>query len=391
MKIVIDEKIPFIKGVFEPWADVVYSPGRAIDSAMVSDADALIVRTRTRCDRRLLEGSRVRIIASATIGFDHLDTSWLEKAGIRWVNAPGCNSGSVMQYITAALFHLASRHSLDLPSLTLGVVGVGNVGAKVVRAAKAIGMTVLQNDPPRQRRDGGEEFLPLERVLTESDILTLHVPLTTDGVDRTMHLIDSTSLARLKRSCIVVNTSRGEVVDNNALRVALEEKRLRGAVLDVWEGEPETDRRLVELVDIATPHIAGYSVDGKANATVNSVRQVAAALGIPLHDWAPASLPPPSEPLIDLNRHPDAKNPREPESGFTHNRFEKSSLELVASAVRHTYPLEDDDRLFRNDTGKFEYLRDNYRIRREYGSYIVKSPDPAARQILTDLGFKIMQ
>ncbi|MCA1741576.1 MAG: erythronate-4-phosphate dehydrogenase, partial [Bacteroidales bacterium] len=223
MKVVIDEKIPYVKGVFEPWADVVYSPGRAIDAQMVADADALIVRTRTRCDSRLLAGSKVKIVASATIGFDHLDTAWLEKSGIRWVNAPGCNSGSVMQYITAALFLLATKHSLDLPSLTLGVVGVGNVGSKVVRVAKALGMRVLQNDPPRQWREGVKEFLPLEKLLAESDILTLHVPLTLEGEDMTRHLVNSASLARLKKNSILINTSRGEVVDNAALRVALEE------------------------------------------------------------------------------------------------------------------------------------------------------------------------
>ena len=181
MKIIIDDKIPFIKGVFERWADVVYSRGNAIDAGMVADADALIVRTRTRCDSRLLQGSKVKIVASATIGFDHIDTAWLDTAGIKWANAPGCNSGSVMQYVTSALFFLAEKHSLDLRSMTLGVVGVGNVGSKVVRAAKAIGMKVLQNDPPRQRREGGNEFLPLETLIAESDILTLHVPLTSEG------------------------------------------------------------------------------------------------------------------------------------------------------------------------------------------------------------------
>ncbi len=224
MKIVIDENIPFIKGVFEPWGDVVYSPGRAIDAAMVADADALIVRTRTKCDSRLLKGSNVKVIASATIGFDHLDTAWIDTAGIKWVNAPGCNSESVMQYITSVLFFLAAKHSLDLRSLTLGVVGVGNVGSKVVRAARAIGMRVLQNDPPRQRREGGDEFLPLERVISESDILTLHVPLTYEGEDRTRHLINSASLARLRKNCILINSSRGEVVDNTALREALSAK-----------------------------------------------------------------------------------------------------------------------------------------------------------------------
>ena len=375
MKIVIDEKIPFIRGVFEPWAEVVYSPGRAIDAAMVADAEALIVRTRTKCDSRLLKGSRVRVIASATIGFDHLDTAWLETAGIRWVNAPGCNSGSVMQYITCVLFFLAAKHSIDLRPLTLGVVGVGNVGSKVVRAARSIGMKVLQNDPPRQRREGGDEFLPLERVISESDILTLHVPLTNEGEDRTRHLVSSASLARMRKNCIVINSSRGEVVDNAALREALSAKILSGAVLDVWEGEPETDRRLVDLTDIATPHIAGYSVDGKANATVNSVREVASVLGIPLAGWTPASLPQPAEPLIDLTGQGD----------------DETALELVARAVRHTYPVDEDDRLFRGDPGKFEYLRDNYRIRREFSSYLVKTGAPEAGQILAALGFKIVQ
>lgn len=375
MKIVIDEHIPFIKGVFEPWADVVYSPGRAIDALMVADADALIVRTRTRCDSRLLGGSRVKIVASATIGFDHLDTDWLKRAGIRWVNAPGCNSGSVMQYVTAALFLLASRHSLELSGLTLGVVGVGNVGSKVVRIAKALGMNVLQNDPPRQRREGGKEFLPLERVLSESDVLTLHVPLTFEGEDRTHHIIDGNTLPELKRDSILINTSRGEVVDNTALRISLEQRQLRGAVLDVWEGEPEADRRLIDLVDIATPHVAGYSVDGKANATVSAVREVAAVLDIPLTAWTPDSLPQPYEPVIDLLQ----------------DGFDKSAAGLIARAVKHTFPLEEDDLLFRNDPGKFEYLRDNYRIRREFGSYSVRTSDSKVRGILAEIGFNLEQ
>jgi erythronate-4-phosphate dehydrogenase len=375
MKIVIDEKIPFIRGVFEPWADVVYSPGRAIDDAMVADADALIVRTRTKCDSRLLEKSRIRIIASATIGFDHLDTKWLDQAGIKWVNAPGCNSGSVMQYVTAALLFLASRHSLDLRSLTLGVVGIGHVGSKVVTAARALGMRVLQNDPPRERREGTADFSPLDQLLDESDILTLHVPLTLEGDDRTRHLINAKTLKNLSKNCILINTSRGEVVDNTALRRALESKTIRGAVLDVWEGEPEADRQLLNLTDIATPHIAGYSVDGKANATVNSVRKTAATLGIPLLEWSPESLPLPAEPEIDLELHHAVTDP----------------VDLAGVAVRHTYRISEDDSLFRGNPEKFEYLRDNYRARREFGSYMVKNADPAAGQILSGLGFRIMK
>jgi len=375
MKIVIDEKIPFIKGVFEPWADVVYRPGSAIDNDMVADADALIVRTRTKCNSQLLKESRVKIIASATIGFDHLDTGWLDAEGIRWVNAPGCNSGSVMQYIVASLFYLALKNSFNLRSLTLGVVGVGNVGSKVVRAARAIGMKVLQNDPPRKRREGLKDFVPLEKVIAECDILTLHVPLTMQGHDRTHYLINRENLSQLKRDCIVINSSRGEVVDNIALRKALEKDIVGGTVLDVWEGEPEADRKLIDLADLATPHIAGYSVDGKSNATVNSVRKVSAALNISLNDWLPGKLPQPAEPVIDLRRY-EARN---------------TSPDLVAMAVRHTYPIGEDDHLFRSNPEKFEFLRDNYRMRREFSSFSVRVTDEEAIRILTDLGFHIIQ
>ena len=418
MKIVIDERIPFIRGAFERWADVVYSPGRNIDASMVADADALIVRTRTKCNAALLEGSKVRIVASATIGFDHIDTGWLEAHGIRWANAPGCNSGSVMQYVTSLLFFLAQKHSLNLRDLTIGIVGVGNVGSKVGRVARALGMRVLLNDPPRERREGGQgsdtattalstesatamptgvmvspvwqtetakdsrsvgmtgktEFQPLSRLLEESDILTLHVPLTREGEDKTFHLIDAEKISRMKRTAILINSSRGEVVDNISLRESLKAGLLRGAALDVWEGEPAADPELVELADIATPHIAGYSVDGKANATVSSVRTVAAVLGLPMRDWVPASLPQPAHPLIDLTATGGA-----------------APLDLVAQAVLHTYPIAEDDQLFRNGKGNFEYLRDNYRIRREFGSYCVRTTDGEAARILSELAFQIIE
>ena len=375
MKIVIDDKIPFIRGVFEPYAEVVYSAGRAITAKTVADADALIVRTRTKCNSHLLEGSNVRIIASATIGYDHIDTRWCESENIRWVNAPGCNSGSVMQYIVASLFYLAAKNSLDLRSLTLGVVGVGNVGSKVVRAAKAIGMNVLQNDPPRKRREGLKDFIPLDKLLSDSDIVTLHVPLNRNGQDKTSYLINSRNMAEMKNDSILINTSRGEVVDNRALLAALSKDQICGAVLDVWEGEPEADPALIKLVDLATPHIAGYSVDGKANATVIVVREVAETLRLPLGTWQPGSLPKPLDPLIDL----------------TVNAGKNTSAGLAGIAVNKTYPVREDDILFRGDPMKFEYFRDNYRTRREFDSYSVKVNDEDAREILSGLGFNIVQ
>jgi len=374
MKIVIDDKIPFIRGVFEPYAEVVYIAGSAINAQTVADADALIVRTRTRCNSLLLKGSSVRIIASATIGYDHIDTQWCESENIRWTNAPGCNSGSVMQYIIASLFYLAAKNSLDLRSLTLGVVGVGNVGSKVVRAAKAIGMNVLQNDPPRKRREGLKDFISLDRLLTDSDIVTLHVPLNRNGQDKTCYLINSRNLVGMKNDSILINTSRGEVVDNRALLAALSKDQIGGAVLDVWEGEPEADPALIKLVDLATPHIAGYSVDGKANATVRVVREVAETLNLPLSEWLPESLPKPQNPVIDL----------------TYNARRHTSAGLAGIAVNKTYPVSEDDILFRKEPLKFEYFRDNYRIRREFGSYSVNVNDEDAREILSGLGFNIV-
>jgi len=373
MKIVIDDKIPFIHDVFEPYAEVIYCKGSSINKELVADADALIVRTRTKCNKSLLEGSRVRIIASATIGFDHIDTVWCESAGIKWTNAPGCNSGSVKQYITASLFYLASKHSLDLRSMTLGVIGVGNVGSKVVSSAKAIGMNVLQNDPPRSRKEGPAGFVSLEKIFSESDIITIHVPYTKEGIDRTHHLINSGNLCTLKQGCYLFNSSRGEVVDNKALLEALENGTIAGTVLDVWEGEPDADRRLIARANISTPHIAGYSVDGKANGTIKAVHEVSSVLGLPLQGWKPSTLPLPGDPEIDL----------------TGAAGSCSALELAGKAVLATYPISEDDNSFKNNPEKFESLRDNYRKRREFSSYTVITDDKECSAIVTRLGFNV--
>ena len=196
MKIVCDNKIPFLRGALEPYAEVVYLPGAETTPEVVKDADAVVTRTRTRCDASLLEGSRVRAIATATIGFDHIDTTWCEAHGIAWSNAPGCNSWSVKQYISSVLAVLAQRHGLKLDTLTLGVVGVGNVGSKVAEVGRAYGMRVLLNDPPRARAEGPEAFTDLDTLLAESDIVTVHVPLTRGGEDATWHLFDAARLAR---------------------------------------------------------------------------------------------------------------------------------------------------------------------------------------------------
>ena len=257
MKIVCDNKIPFLKGVLEPYADVVYLPGKETTPEVVRDADAIITRTRTACNEALLAGSQVQVIATATIGFDHIDAAWCDAHGIYWENAPGCNSGSVRQYIASVLVTLARRYGLDLENTALGVVGVGNVGRKVAAIARALGMKVLLNDPPRARREGPDAFVSLDEICAQSDIITVHVPLSNEGEDATWHLFDAARLATLRPDQILINSSRGPVVDNAALKAVLQKSGLKAAVLDVWEGEPQLDPELVGLLALSTPHLAG--------------------------------------------------------------------------------------------------------------------------------------
>jgi erythronate-4-phosphate dehydrogenase len=264
MKIVCDDKIPYLHGVLEPYVDkVVYLPGTKISNADLLTADALIVRTRTKCTATLLENTPVRFIATATIGYDHIDTAYCDKHGIVWTNAPGCNSGSVKQYIAASLACLSNRRGFSLAGKTIGIVGVGNVGSKVFDVAKAFGMHVLLNDPPRAEKEGENMFVALDELLGKSDIITLHVPLSYEGAHKTYHLLNKKILENLQEHQIIINSSRGEVVDNTALASVLKRKRITGAVLDVWEDEPDIHRELLSLADITTPHIAGYSRDGK--------------------------------------------------------------------------------------------------------------------------------
>lgn len=355
MKIVIDNKIPFIRGVFEPYAEVVYLPGKETGPDAVKDADAIITRTRTICNESLLHGSRVKAIASATIGFDHIDTAWCESHGIAWANAPGCNSGSVEQYVACCLAGLAVRYGLRLDRMTLGVVGVGNVGSKVARAAAALGMKVLLNDPPRARREGPEGFVDLDTIVEEADVVTLHVPMEKTGPDATWHLFDSARIARLRPDQWLFNSSRGPVVDDAALKAALRKKAIAGAVLDVWEGEPDLDTELMGLLEWSTPHIAGYSADGKANGTAASVRFIASKLGLPLEGWKVESIPAPAQ---ELEFALDAQG--------------KSIQDALCEALLHTYDPGRDSDALRAAPGNFEKLRGDYPVRREPGAFTIR-------------------
>lgn len=267
MKVIIDNKIPYIKGVIEQMADeVIYLPGQAFTPDIVHDADALITRTRTHCNRTLLEGSKVRFIGTATIGFDHIDTEYCREAGIVWSNCPGCNAGAVEQYIHSILLLLQSEKGVELSQACIGIVGVGHVGNRIHRLAEELGMKVLLNDPPRAEQ-GEKGFVDLHTLAEECDIITLHTPLVKEGKHPTVHLADAHFFQSLKKRPYLINTSRGEVVDTAAILRALDRKQISGAVIDVWENEPHINLDLLHRVFIGTPHIAGYSADGKANAT----------------------------------------------------------------------------------------------------------------------------
>ena len=330
MKIVADNAIPFLKGVLEPYARVEYLPGKTIATADVRDADALIVRTRTRCDAALLEGSSVKLIATATIGFDHIDTEYCRRHGIEVATAAGCNARGVLQYVAAALVRLSRVQAWEPADKTLGIVGVGHVGSLVEAYARTWGFRVVACDPPREEREHGG-FLPLEEVACQADILTFHTPLDAS----TRHMADSRLFGLMKPGAILINSSRGEVVDGEALlRSGL------GWALDVWEHEPHLDPALLENALLATPHIAGYSEQGKANATAMSVASLARRFGLPLEGWYPPQAAP-------ARRRP-------------------ISWQELCRTIGGAYDIASESRSLKERPGDFESMRDHYAYRREY-------------------------
>jgi erythronate-4-phosphate dehydrogenase len=297
MRVVVDDNIPYLQESLRRIADVRALPASAITAETVRDADALIVRTRTRCDASLLSGSRVRFIATATIGYDHIDTAWCDRHGIVWTNAPGCNASSVCQYVRCALLLMEREGYLTLRGSTLGIVGVGHVGSRVQRMAEELGMQTLCCDPPLAEKGVGGTFHPIGELAAQCDALTLHVPLTYEGRHATFHLADERFFASLLRKPLFINTSRGEVTHTEALKHALKEGRIRQAVVDVWEHEPDIDTELLALARITTPHIAGYSADGKARATQMSLDALCRFFHLPP---VAAGTPPPADTPYDV-------------------------------------------------------------------------------------------
>jgi len=381
MLIVADENIPYAREAFSTLGEVRLAPGRAMDPASVRPAEMLLVRSVTPVGPALLEGSRVRFVGSATIGTDHVDVGYLKSRGIRFAAAPGSNANSVAEYVIAALLVIAERTGRELAGRSLGVVGAGNVGGRVAAKARALGMRVVLNDPPLQRKTGNAEFRPLDEV-TGCDFITLHVPLERGGPDPTWHLADARFLGRMRPDAVLLNTSRGAVADNAALLRALESGGIAAAVLDVWEGEPRISTSLLRRVAIGTPHVAGYSLDGKVNGTVMLYREACEFLGV-TPAWRPDQLLPPA-----------------PHARLTIQTEGRADEEVLREAVKSVYPIERDDAALRRVLALsieqrgpyFDRLRKEYPVRREFQNTtvtLIGPPRPALVDKLRGIGFNV--
>ena len=383
-KIVADENIPFVNEFFNAVGEVKTFPAREINSNVVSDADFLLVRSVTQVNEFLLHDSKVKFVGTATIGVDHIDQEYLKKRSVFFTNSAGSNANSVAEYVFAALLVMANRLSFSLEDKSIGIIGVGNIGTLVEAKAKAIGMKVLLNDPPLGRVSDSGRYLPIDEVLT-ADIVTCHVPLTKDGPDKTIHLIAENELAGLGDNSILINSSRGPVVCNASLKKWLAASCNRYAVLDVWENEPTPDLELLKLTQIASPHIAGYSFDGKVNGTRMLYEALCGFIG--LADEVNSSDFMPETPIKSLEYNLSDFN---------------SSEEILAHAVRAIYDIESDDSDMRrildqkpdNVGPYFDQLRKNYHRRREAANtkvaLIGHGPiEYKAREMLRGFGFNL--
>ena len=368
MKIVADNTVPYLKGIAEPIADVTYLTSKEFTPEQIHNADALIVRSIDKCTRELLEDSQVKLITSATIGFDHIDTQYCEEAGITWKNSPGCNAVSVAQYILAGLIILSLVRKEKLQGKTIGIIGVGHVGKEVQKLCTAFGLNVLLNDPPRAEIEGQKEFVSLDTIAEQADIITFHTPLTKTGRYATFHLAGKYFFSKLKKNPWIINASRGAVHDTEALLQAYQTGKISEMIIDCWENEPTINLELLSHTTIATPHIAGFSADGKANGTRMCLEHIESFFHLRF-DKIKNVVPPALEnPIIDLDK-------------FTENRIEQAVLKSFN-------PLYVDKMLRENPT-KFEWYRNNYQHPREFSAYTIIHATMEEVQVLQQLGFNV--
>ena len=377
MNIVIDENIAYAEEAFSAFGNVKLLHGRKITNDQLKDADALIVRSITKVNKELLDNTHVKFVGTATIGTDHIDLDYLKEKKINFSDAKGCNADAVAEYIFTSILNLAKENNIQVRGKTLGIVGVGNIGSRIARLAKAVGMDVLKNDPPLKRLTGSDEYVFLDNIY-DADIITLHVPLNSSGIDNTVHLFNNENLNKLKDNTILLNASRGQVIDNSALSELIKPKKLN-VVLDVWENEPDINVNLLSLVKIGTPHIAGYSFEGKLNGTVMIYNALCEAFNEkPL--WVP------DIPNLE-NNSIDAV-------------MKAYSEEFLFEIFNSIYDIRRDDketRMIENQPAEqrpvyFDRLRKNYPLRREFTNYKIslKSSNKELERILKAFRFQLI-
>ena len=378
MKIIADANIPFVAECFSSIGEVKVIGGREITPGIVSDADVLLVRSVTPVGADLLVGSKVRFVATATIGFDHIDIDFLRRNNIGFASAPGSNANSAAEYVIAGLLEIGRKYDIGLEGKSIGIIGVGNVGSRVAKKCSALGMQIYLNDPPLQRETGETKYLPLKE-LYNCDFITFHTPLTFEGVDKTYHLADEKFFKLLKEGCVFINASRGGVVDSKALKTAIRSGRLRAVVLDVWENEPNIDTVLLEMVDIGTPHIAGYSLDGKIAGMIMIYKAACEYFGLGAKFDIEDFLPEPAVGQLRIETSTDNKQ------------------DVLANAVQKIYDIREDDVRLRRVCEKavkkrgdfFDSLRKNYPVRREFQNtqIVLESSCKSITDKLAGIGF----
>lgn len=375
MKIVCATSVALAAEAFSPLGTLVLADETTLTPHTVSDADAVITRSKTRLNRRLLQGSRVRFAGTCTAGTDHVNPAELADLDIAFASAPGCNANAVSEYVVAALLEIHRRTGFDPRGQTLGIVGHGQVGTRVEAKALALGMRVLKNDPPKQDAGSSETFTPLEDLLAQSDIVSLHVPLVEQGPYPTRHLLNADRIQRMKPGAILLNACRGDALDGTAAARARRRRSLSALVLDVWDPEPDFPADLLHAADLGTAHIAGHSVEGKVNGTRQVREALVAHFGLDVPAWDPTPLlPPPAQPDVVLP--PGAHD-----------------LERLRRAVAASYDIRRDDALLRQPADSpgthFTSLRRNYRDRREFNATRACGLRPDEIETFRALGFAV--
>ncbi|MGL4993284.1 MAG: 4-phosphoerythronate dehydrogenase [Bacteroidales bacterium] len=366
--IVADDKIPGLDILLAPFSNVRFIATGDFSRESITNANVLFVRTPVLCNSQLLEGSSVKYIGTASIGFDHIDRAYCAEQGIEWRNAPGCNKGSVLSYILASLSLIAIERSVALTDLCIGIVGVGNIGREIERACRAIGMRVLLNDPPRADKEGGDSFVSLDKIAKECDIITFHTPLSRQGNYPTYHLAGDDFFSKLAKSPIVINAARGGIIDESAMIRAYNRGLVSDMVIDCWEGEPNINRDLLNSVRVATPHIAGFSRDGKFNGTRMSVESMARFFDIEV-DTTLLKLPEPTNPWVDCTQlHGDT----------------------LCEAVLATYDIDKESIDLKASPESFLRMRNGYPLRRDFCAYNIKNAPSRLVNLFDALGFVVV-